>query len=32
MFRRDRQYFDYNLLGSPNLPTVHSPLRPDVTA
>jgi hypothetical protein len=25
MFRRDRQYFDYNLLGSVNLPTVQVP-------
>jgi len=25
MFRRDRQYFDYNLLGSVNLPTVRVP-------
>jgi hypothetical protein len=25
LFRRDRQYFDYNLLGSVNLPTVQVP-------
>lgn len=25
MFRRDRQYFDYNLLGSVNLPTMQVP-------
>jgi hypothetical protein len=25
VFRRDRQYFDYNLLGSVNLPTMYEP-------
>ncbi len=24
MFRRDRQYFDYDLLGNPNIPTGYS--------